>query len=178
MKTRKKCLSAGWQGFTLIELLVTISILGILASIAMVVYSGVTTRARDNQRINALQSIKQALEFYKGDKRYYPNNYNPSTGALTSSGNTYINCVKDSSDTSTYTCSPSSRWYAYKAFPDTPTGCTNMPNVAPGYCTSFILCAKKEGNDSFPDTPAGCSALSCGSSGGQTVFCDIGISSQ
>lgn len=63
-------------GFTIIELLVTIAVLGILSSIAAVVYSGVTAKARDNQRIRDLQTIQQALELYRGNVHSYPQNIN------------------------------------------------------------------------------------------------------
>ncbi|OGE07316.1 hypothetical protein A2615_00525, partial [Candidatus Curtissbacteria bacterium RIFOXYD1_FULL_41_36] len=50
------------RGFTLIELLVVITIIGILAAIAIVSYGGTQERARDSRRKSDLDAIKKALE--------------------------------------------------------------------------------------------------------------------
>ena len=47
------------------ELLVVIVVVGILASVSIVAYSGVQARARDAQRLHDLKSIEKALELYK-----------------------------------------------------------------------------------------------------------------
>jgi len=51
-------------GFTLIELLVVISIIGILASLAMVSYSGAQKQTRDTQRKSDLNQYRNGLENY------------------------------------------------------------------------------------------------------------------
>ena len=61
--------------FTLIELLVVITIIGILAAMAMVSYGGTQERARDSRRKSDLDAIKKALELAKQDSTgayYYP----------------------------------------------------------------------------------------------------------
>ncbi|KKS00733.1 hypothetical protein A2470_03455 [Candidatus Curtissbacteria bacterium RIFOXYC2_FULL_41_11] len=63
------------RGFTLIELLVVITIIGILAAIAIVSYGGTQERARDSRRKSDLDAIKKALELARGDSPgayYYP----------------------------------------------------------------------------------------------------------
>lgn len=187
------------NGFTLVELLVTIAILGVLSSIAIVVFRGVTAGVRDSRRISDLQSIKQALELYRNDKHYYPRisvgdggcDYTKpppllcpemprlilnSVASLNNcTGSAITNYYGFCSVTSTYLQSipkdsDTSRNYYYLATPTSPIICNNTSVP----CTGFILCAKKEGNGSFPDTPAGCLSLPCGSAGN----CNIGISSQ
>lgn len=139
------------NGFTLVELLVVISILGILSTVALVVYSGVTARARDNQRIKNLQAIKQALELYRSDVHNYPTSLTFGVGSnLTNGSSTYLSPIPQDVG------SPN-RIYNY---------------FAPTDGLSFILCAKKESSSAF-DPPDGCSSLSCGA-----VNCDMGISSQ
>ena len=51
-------------GFTLIELLVVISIIGILASLALASYSGAQKQTRDTQRKSDLAQYRNALENY------------------------------------------------------------------------------------------------------------------
>ena len=55
------------QGFTLIELLVVITIIGILAGLALVSYSGAQAKSRDSRRKQDLAAIKKALELAKQD---------------------------------------------------------------------------------------------------------------
>ncbi len=62
------------RGFTLIELLISISIIGILAAIVLVIINPTTVRSkvRDSQRVNDLKSMQAALELYISDKGAYP----------------------------------------------------------------------------------------------------------
>jgi len=61
-------------GFTLIELLVVISIIGILASLAMVSYSGAQKQTRDTQRKSDLAQYRNGLESYAATNNgLYPN---------------------------------------------------------------------------------------------------------
>jgi len=51
-------------GFTLIEILVVVSIIGVLASLAMVSYSGAQKQTRDSQRKSDLNQYRNALEAF------------------------------------------------------------------------------------------------------------------
>lgn len=59
-------------GFTLIELLVVITIIAILSVIGLVVYSGISARARDTKRMAEIDSIQKAME-----KKYQPGSTTP-----------------------------------------------------------------------------------------------------
>jgi prepilin-type N-terminal cleavage/methylation domain-containing protein len=52
------------SGFTLIEMLVVISIIGILASLTLVSYTGAQRQTRDTQRRSDLNQYRNALEGY------------------------------------------------------------------------------------------------------------------
>jgi prepilin-type N-terminal cleavage/methylation domain-containing protein len=52
------------RGFTLIELLVVISIIGILAALALTSYGGAQKQARDTQRRSDLGQYRNGLESY------------------------------------------------------------------------------------------------------------------
>lgn len=60
------------NGFTIVELLVVVVILGILAAITIVAYSGIQDRARFSTMQSDLKTITKALELYKTDVGGYP----------------------------------------------------------------------------------------------------------
>lgn len=61
------------KGFTLVELLIVISILGILATIAITSFRSAQFRGRDAERKSDLKQISSALELYYSDYGKYPN---------------------------------------------------------------------------------------------------------
>ncbi len=58
-------------GFTIVELLIVIVVIGILAAISIVAYSGIQSRARDTLRKTDLASLAQATQLYNADKGNY-----------------------------------------------------------------------------------------------------------
>lgn len=52
------------RGFTVVELLIVIVVIGILASITVVGYSGVQRSARDTKRVSDLSKIAEAVGLY------------------------------------------------------------------------------------------------------------------
>jgi general secretion pathway protein G len=71
-------------GFTIVELLIVIVVIGILAAITIVAYSGIQQRARDTRRLDDVRIIVTALEAYKVLNGFYPasgngGSFEPST---------------------------------------------------------------------------------------------------
>jgi general secretion pathway protein G len=61
------------MGFTIVELLIVIVVIGILAAITIVAYTGMQDRAKFSLMQSDLKSITKALELYKVDNGSYPN---------------------------------------------------------------------------------------------------------
>ena len=62
------------RGFTLIELMVVIAIIIILAAIAIPNYLTMTARAKRSRVASDMNAVATALESYKVDWAFYPNN--------------------------------------------------------------------------------------------------------
>lgn len=74
------------SGFTIVELLIVIVVIGILAAITIIAYSGVQARATDTATLSALTSVNKAVLLYYAQYGEYP-----KTTALTN-GRSDINC--------------------------------------------------------------------------------------
>lgn len=59
-------------GYTIVELLIVIVVIGLLATLVVVAFSGVQARARDSQREANIRSVAKALEAYYVEKGSYP----------------------------------------------------------------------------------------------------------
>ena len=68
------------RGFTIVELLVVIVVIGILAAITVVSYTGITAKAKTTQAKNNAQSVQSVAEVYFTENNYYP----ATTGAFAS----------------------------------------------------------------------------------------------
>jgi prepilin-type N-terminal cleavage/methylation domain-containing protein len=90
------------SGFTIVELLIVIVVIGILATITIVAYNGIQTRARDNIRYSDAKMIIKALDLYKVDNGTYPINWanSDTTGAAICVGHTNGYSYSDATDAS------------------------------------------------------------------------------
>jgi len=59
-------------GFTLIELLVVISIISLLATVALASLNDARAKARDAQRVTEMKEVQKALQLYWHDHQEYP----------------------------------------------------------------------------------------------------------
>lgn len=60
------------RGFTIVELLIVIVVIGILAAIVIVAYTGVSRNAKDASRMAKAKEISKAIERYYVDNGRYP----------------------------------------------------------------------------------------------------------
>ena len=85
-------------GFTIVELLVVIVVVGILAAISVVAYTGIQERARDAQRSQDMAAIKKALLMYNATHAGVPTVYtfggNITAGWHLSSGANWLSFLE------------------------------------------------------------------------------------
>lgn len=128
------------RGFTLVELLVVISIVAILATVGVVVFSNLQKNGRDAKRQSDLRIIQSALEQYHADQGYYPDTVT-SGSSIASGSKTYLQKVPaDPLSTSQY---------HYKTDPDPCTGSA---------CIKYCLYAAVENSSNAVDLTE-CSAV-------------------
>ena len=60
------------KGFTIVELLIVIVVIGILATLVLVTFTGIQQKARDSKRKTDLGAVQAALETYYSSNNTYP----------------------------------------------------------------------------------------------------------
>ena len=91
-------------GFTLIELMVAISIVAVLAVVAMTSFTRANMRARDGKRKADLEQVRGALEMYRTAQGSYPaTGWDAMMTILTSTSDQYLSSeISDPKDTAPY----------------------------------------------------------------------------
>jgi general secretion pathway protein G len=77
-----KCGVRGANGFTLIELMIVVSIIGILATLAVPSYQSSVVKAKEAALRQDLSTLRDVLDQHKADQGKYP----PSLSALVGAG--------------------------------------------------------------------------------------------
>jgi type IV pilus assembly protein PilA len=109
------------RGFTIVELLIVIVVIGILAGITIVAYSGITNRANQSKIVGNANSVQSVAEAFNADKGYYPGLAATGTDALalgsaSTQVPTGVTIVADAS-TSPITTASGTATLAYACFP-------------------------------------------------------------
>ncbi len=60
------------RGFTIVELLIVVVVIGILAAIVTVAYTGITSRANNAKTLAAVNSWAAAIQLYRADNGVFP----------------------------------------------------------------------------------------------------------
>lgn len=150
-------------GFTLVELMVVISIIAILATVGLTVYTSAQIAARDSKRVQDVQQIQRALEQFYAINKYYPGVGRPTTPADMAVLNSYFQAGKPPQDPGNFIATYNYGYYA----------CPQDGNNA----SQYIVCAQLENcagrchkNAAFHPGSDGCGTIGTAGSG-DTFYC-------
>ena len=74
------------KGFTIVELLIVIVVIGILAAITIVAYTGIQNRAKNSTAQSAASTLAKKAEAYFAENSQYPNTADVITGTGAQNG--------------------------------------------------------------------------------------------
>jgi prepilin-type N-terminal cleavage/methylation domain-containing protein len=142
------------SGFTIVELLIVIVIIGILATLVIVTFSGVQQRARDSERKTDINAVAGQLEAFYASNGYYPPQVDFESATFRDANEIRIDtkAFDDPSDNAgdAFTAGVAAggsnppREYFYQAYQeDGTTAC----NTAAAQCASYVVSANLEGRD-------------------------------
>lgn len=134
------------RGFTIVELLIVIVVIGILAGLVVVTYTGIQQKARDTERKTDINALHGQLEAYQAQNGKYPTlaNVNDSTFRSTNMKGLDSAALQDPKGVAqTLVTAPVADSYSYAVLP---AGCDNG---AGGDCTSYTLTATLEAGGTY-----------------------------
>lgn len=143
------------SGFTIVELLIVIVIIGILATLVIVTFSGVQQRARDSERKTDINAVAGQLEAFYASKGYYPPEVDFESATFREANEIRID-TKAFADPSTAATQDFSagvanvpagsnvnKVYYYQTLNEDDTACT----TAGAQCAKYTVSANLEGKD-------------------------------
>lgn len=149
------------QGFTLIELLVVSIIVGILATLVAMTYSGVQAKNRNSNRQTNVNALQSQLETYYAEKTKYPSlaelnspswrqqnlKKTPEVSVADPQWNDKVKgCTTDGK--TVFASNPAAKCYSYQATTTDGSPCV----AAPVDCTQYTLTAVFEGGEKYVKT--------------------------
>jgi prepilin-type N-terminal cleavage/methylation domain-containing protein len=132
------------SGFTIVELLIVIVVIGILATLVLVTFTGIQERARNTKRQTDILAVASHIEAYFADSGNYPTlaNMNDPTWVSTNLKGLDPAALEDPKGSAeTLVSAPVADAYAYQPTDDNGNACDNVTTD----CTKYTLTATYEG---------------------------------
>ena len=133
------------KGFTIVELLIVIVVIGILATLVIVTFTGIQQKGRDTQRKTDINAVQSHVEAYYAQTGNYPTlgNLNDSTWRSTNMKGLDPESLKDPKDTdANIAAATDATNYGYTV---TPNGCDNTTTM----CDAYVLTATLESGGTY-----------------------------
>jgi prepilin-type N-terminal cleavage/methylation domain-containing protein len=133
------------KGFTIVELLIVIVVIGILATLVIVTFSGIQQKARNTKRQTDINAIDSTVEAYYASNGFYPTlaNLNDATFRTANLKGFDPAALQDpKGSTQTLAAATTATSYGYVA---TPASCDNTTTQ----CTAFVVTATLEGGGTY-----------------------------
>ncbi len=137
------------KGFTIVELLIVIVVIGILALLVIVTYTGIQQKARNAKRSTDMSAIQTQLEAFYQTNGYYPNltDLNSTTWVtanLRSLDQIALIDPSNASQSMTLLGAPAAKSYSYAALNASGSTCDGA-SPADQACASYALITTYEG---------------------------------
>lgn len=157
-------------GFTIVELLVVVVVIGVLAAITIVSYTGISSRAVASSLQSDLTNASQQLKLFQVDNSYFPTSINcaqPDSGTnkciKASSGNSYTDFQVDNTPSSPSFCVSltNTNGTSYRIINDSPP---HIGNCSRSSCLAIYNAGESGGDGTYWIKPVGTSFR---------VYCDM-----
>ena len=142
------------KGFTIVELLIVIVVIGILATLVIVTFSGIQQKGRDSQRKTDINAVAGHVSAFYADKGYYPtlNDLNNATWRSTNTKGLDAEALKDPKGT-TAALANATTATAYGYVASGGTACDNgQPSSETNACEAYTLTATLEAGGTYSKT--------------------------
>jgi prepilin-type N-terminal cleavage/methylation domain-containing protein len=134
------------KGFTIVELLIVIVVIGILATLVIVTFSGIQRKARDTERKTDINAVTSQLEAFYAEAGYYPllANLNDADWRSDNEFKIDTDAFQDpKGSAATIAATASGTAYGYAVTTDADASCASDETT----CTKFTLQADLESSD-------------------------------
>ena len=135
------------KGFTIVELLIVIVVIGILATLVIVTFTGIQQKARDTKRQTDINAINSHVEAYYAQHGNYPTltDLNTASWRATNTKGLDPEALKDpkGSASTLAAAAVAGTSYGYDVSDDADASCEDEELD----CTKYTLTAILEGND-------------------------------
>lgn len=133
------------SGFTIVELLIVIIVIGILAGLVLVTFTGVQQKARNTERQTDIKAVASHLETYNAANGLYPTfaNLNDLTWVQANLKGLDKEALRDPKGSLyTFAATSTSQQYGYAPTKDDGSACDNTTG---NECSKFTLTYTEEG---------------------------------